>query len=79
MIRELLITQKLKIIILRKVFWLINKLELKKLFKMVYVQLVGHTLTEIKELEFQQEFNSILISFNRWELFKIINRDRHLI
>jgi hypothetical protein len=79
MIRELLITQKLKIIISLKVFLLISKLELTNLFKMEYVQSVGHTLTEIKELEFQQEFILILISFNRWELSKIINKDRHLI
>lgn len=46
---------------------------------MEYVQSVGHTLKEIKELEFQQEFILILISFNKWEQFKIINRDRHLI
>lgn len=78
MIRELLIIQKLKIIILQKVFLLINRLELTNLFKMEYVQSVGHTLTEIKELEFQQEFISMLISFNRWGLSKIINRDRHL-
>ena len=49
MIRELLITLKLKIIILLKVFLLISKLELTNLFKMEYVQSVGHTLTEIKE------------------------------
>jgi hypothetical protein len=79
MIRELLITQKLKIIILQKVFLLINRLELTNLFKMEYVRSVGHTLTEIKELEFQQEFILILINFNKWELSKIINRDRHQI
>ena len=79
MIRELLITQKLKIIISLKVFLLISKLELTNLFKMEYVQSVGHTLTEIKELEFQQEFILILINFNKWELSKIINRDRHQI
>lgn len=79
MIRELLIIQKLKIIILQKVFLLINRLELTNLFKMEYVQSVGHTLTEIKELEFQQEFILILISFNKWVLSKIINRDRHQI
>lgn len=46
---------------------------------MEYVPSVGHILTEIKELEFQQEFISILINFNKWGQYKIINRDRHLI